>query len=186
VTVAPSISDSLSRRTLDFDFRHYLRLGSSSVVFATRARGFTSGGSNPEIFYFGGNMELRGYSFLSFAGNEGFFANAELRFPIIDIAKTPIGLIGPLRGAFYAGVGGARFRDQKWKFGSGEDGRSYVNDQTLGEPVSGYHLVDAKASYGFGIQLFFLGYPLHFDWSKQTDIQTTANARLDFWIGFDF
>ena len=41
----------------------------------------------------------------------------------------------------------------------------------FGEPVSGFHLVNGRASYGIGLQFFFLGYPLHFDWSKLTDLK---------------
>ena len=40
-------------------------------------------------------------------------ANAELRFPLIEAALTPIGVIGGIRGVFFAGVGGAWFPDQK-------------------------------------------------------------------------
>ena len=78
-------------------------------------------------------------------------------------------------------------------FASRDPGVSYVkfdpNDPStsLGESVSGLHLIDGRASYGIGIQLFFLGYPLHFDWSKLTDLKVSSNAwRFDFWIGFDF
>jgi hypothetical protein len=191
---APSLGGarSLSRTTVDGDFRKYMRLG-GTLVFATRIRGFKSSGDNPGIFYFGGNMELRGYPYLSFAGHEGFFANAELRFPVIELAKTPIGIIGPLRGTLYFGVGGSRFKGQPFRFSTRQAGTSFVkfdlNDPTtyFGEPVgSGFRLVDGRASYGVGLQLFFLGYPLHFDWSKLTDLKVTTNSRFDFWIGYDF
>ena len=57
----------------------------------------------------------------------------------------------------------------------------------FGEAVSGFHLVDGRASFGIGLQFFFLGYPLHFDWSKLTDLKvSSAGTRFDFWIGFDF
>jgi hypothetical protein len=53
--------------------------------------------------------------------------------------------------------------------------------------VDGFHLVDGRASYGMGIQLFFLGYPMHFDWSKGTDFKNSSNNwRFDFWVGYDF
>ena len=45
----------------------------------------------------------------------------------------------------------------------------------FGEPVSGFHLVDGRASYGIGLQFFFLGYPLHFDWSKLTDLKVVSD-----------
>ena len=62
-----------------------------------------------------------------------------------------------------------------------------MNDPLFGEPVSGFHLVDGRASFGIGLQFFFLGYPLHFDWSKLTDLKVVSNnTRFDFWVGFDF
>ncbi len=185
--VETSVAGSLRRTTLDGDMRKYLRLGSTTTLLALRARGFKSFGDNPEIFYFGGNQELRGYDYLSFAGNEGFFANAELRIPLIDVAATPIGLVGPLRGTVFFGIGGAHYKGVPYDFGTKEDGVSYVNDPVFGEPVSGYHLVDGRASYGVGLQFFFLGYPMHFDWSKLTDLQVVSNkTEFSFWIGFDF
>ncbi|MBI3932588.1 MAG: PD40 domain-containing protein [Acidobacteria bacterium] len=186
--LSPSLGEtSLSRRTVELDARKYLRLGGTTAVLATRVRGFKSMGDDPAIFYFGGNMELRGFPYLSFSGHEGFFANAELRVPIIDVMKTPLGILGPVRGTLYAGVGGARFKGERFRFSSSGDGISYVNDPVFGEPVSGFHLVDGRASYGVGLQFFFLGYPLHFDWSKLTDLKVTSrNTRFDFWIGYDF
>jgi hypothetical protein len=57
----------------------------------------------------------------------------------------------------------------------------------FGEPVTGFHLENGRASYGIGLQFFFLGYPLHFDWSKLTDLKVSSpNTRFDFWIGFRF
>ena len=51
-----------------------------------------------------------------------------------------------------------------------------MNDPVFGEPVSGFHLVDGRASYGIGLQFFFLGYPLHFDWSKLTDLRSVSTT----------
>jgi hypothetical protein len=62
-----------------------------------------------------------------------------------------------------------------------------VRDPVFGEPVDGFHLVDGRASLGLGLQFFFLGYPLHFDWSKLTDFKVRSPGfRFDFWVGFDF
>ncbi len=176
----------IKRTTFQGDVRKYFRLGGTSSVFALRARGFRSTGDNPDIFYFGGNQELRGYPYLSFAGDQGFFANAELRIPLVNVAATPIGLVGPLRGTLFFGIGGAKFRGQRYDFASRDDGRSFVKDPIFGEPVSGFHLVDGRASFGFGLQFFFLGYPLHFDWAKLTDLKVHAPQQFSFWIGFDF
>src|SRR3954447_20227026 len=105
---APPAGGLLSRQTFDGDIRHYLRLGGTGVL-ATRVRGFKSTGDFPDYQYFGGNSGLRGYDYLQFAGQNVFFANAELRFPLIEAAPTPIGVVGGVRGVFFAGIGGAWF-----------------------------------------------------------------------------
>ena len=185
--VAPGFGSFLQRQTVNADLRKYLRLGSTSALLALRGRGFYSTGDNPDYFYFGGNMELRGYPYYGFAGNQGFFANAELRFPLIHLAATPIGILGPVRGTIFFGIGGAKFKGEPYTFATSEPGFSYINDPVFGEPVSGWHLVSGRASYGFGLELFFLGYPMHFDWSKFTDFGATSNSwKFSFWIGYDF
>ena len=183
---APGAGGLLGRRTLQADARKYIRIGGSGVL-ASRFKGFMSGGEAPDYLYFGGNMELRGYPYLSFVGNQAFFANLELRFPIINVMATPIGLLGPVRGTFFGGVGGAKIRGQDFQFGTRDPGTSYVRDPLFGEPVTGFHLIDGRASYGMGLQFFFLGYPMHFDWSKLTDLKVaTPGWKFDFWIGYDF
>jgi Tol biopolymer transport system component len=109
--VAPKLGPTLSRQTIDLDYRRYFRIGGSGV-FATRMRGFRSMGDFPDFIYFGGNSELRGYDYLQFTGSRTAFANAELRFPLIQAALTPFGVVGGVRGVFFAGVGGAWFKDQ--------------------------------------------------------------------------
>ena len=58
-------------------------------VLAARVRGFRSAGRQPDIFYFGGNRSCAATRTCPSSGNQGFFANVELRFPIIDVMKTP-------------------------------------------------------------------------------------------------
>jgi hypothetical protein len=187
VTAAPGIGSLLQRTTVEADLRKYVRLFGTSALLAFRARGFYSTGDNPDYQYFGGNMELRGYDYMSFAGNEGFHVNAELRVPLINLAATPIGILGPLRGTVYFGMGGAKFKGEDYQFSTSEPGYSYWGDPVFGEPVTGWRLVDGRASWGFGLQVFFLGYPLHFDWSKRTDFATSSPGwDFDFWIGYDF
>lgn len=78
-------------------------------------------------------------------------------------------------------------------------------------PVSGFRLVDARASYGIGLESSLLGFPMHFDWSWKTlfnrdweDLLFASAAylgdpsgftsgsdffrkvRFSFWIGYDF
>ena len=85
-------------------------------MLALRLRGFKSIGDFPDYIYFGGNSEMRGYDYLEFIGQNVVFANAELRFPIIEAALTPIGVIGGIRGVFFANIGGGWFNDQDFKF----------------------------------------------------------------------
>ena len=183
---SPPIGGLLSYTTFDVDARKYLRLGRTASLLALRARGFWSFGDNPSLFYFGGNQELRGYDYLSFSGNMGFFANVELRLPLINAMATPIGILGPVRGTLYGGIGGAKYRDEPFTFATSDSGVSHVNDPVFGEPVSGFHLVDGRASFGAGLQFFFLGYPLHFDFTKLTDLKVWSDTRFGFWIGYDF
>ena len=98
------------------------------------------------------------------------------------------GCSAPCAGRSTAAIGGAKIRgDRTYEFSTSEPGTSYVRDPVFGEPVSGFRLIDGRASYGMGLQFFFLGYPMHFDWTKLTDLKvTTPGWKFDFWIGYDF
>ena len=106
--VAPKIGDTAvapdARRR-----RALLPAPRRNGLLALRVRGFKSWGEYPDFLYFGGNSEMRGYDYLQFVGQKGFFANAELRFPLIEAVLTPIGVLGGLRGVFFANIGGAGF-----------------------------------------------------------------------------
>ena len=149
-----------------------------------RARGFKSWGDSPDYTYFGGNSELRGYEYLEFVGQNAFFANAELRFPLIDAMATPIGVLGGVRATLFAGIGGAHFEDQlspitnlpfkAWR-SDGELVRPIIDFDDNGQPIrgqpvviDGLRLVDTRASYGISLSTFALGFPVHFDWSWKT------------------
>ncbi len=132
----------LSRRTIDADVRHYTRLGSTGLL-ATRLRGFTSNGDFPDFMYFGGNGDLRGYDYLQFVGQNVMYANAELRFPLIEAALTPIGVIGGIRGVFFAGIGGAWFDGQKTAnpcTGEQNTFKFMTNSDKLCQVVTGYKI----------------------------------------------
>jgi len=218
--IAPKLGNTLSRQTADVDARYYQRLGTSGLL-ALRARGFNSWGDNPTFMYFGGNSELRGYDFLSFLGSKSAFLNAELRFPFIEAMLTPIGVLGGIRGVLFANMGGGSFEGQIGAEGGGfkwfsnqsiqyqpivsqqQDPRTGIVTSTRGpaETISGFRLVDARASYGVGLETFALGFPVHFDWAWKTlfnkqweDALFRLNggssafrkARFAVWIGYDF
>ena len=76
--------------------------------------------------------------------------------------------------------------------------------------VSGFRLQDGRASYGLGLETFALGFPIHFDWSWRTLLNTGwedvvfgcttldprgqcissasdwRKPRFAVWIGYDF
>jgi hypothetical protein len=179
---APSMGDLLSRQTAEIDARYYMRLGTNGVL-AFRARGFKSWGEFPGYLYFGGNSELRGYDYLEFLGNKAFFTNAELRFPLIEAALTPIGVIGGLRGVFFFNFGGSGFDGLPMNVWTKTPTRytpllGFVTDPfslsgytpVFGpeKEIGGFRLVDSRASYGIGLETFALGFPIHFDWSWRT------------------
>ena len=146
--VSPKIGTTLSRQTFDVDARHYLRLGGSGLL-ATRFRGFKSVGDFPDFLYFGGNSELRGYDYLQYAGQNTVFANAELRFPLIEAALTPIGVIGGIRGVFFAGVGGAWFKNQPSSDPcTGSAGYKFMTSGTeICRPVTGVQINASGTDY---------------------------------------
>jgi hypothetical protein len=210
---APNIGDTLGRQTADMDARYYLRMGGSGLL-ALRARGFKSWGDAPDFMYFGGNSEMRGYEYLEFIGSEAGFLNAELRFPFIEAMLTPLGVLGGVRGVLFANMGGGRFEGQpfKWLSNSTEIYRPVVEyrPNPVGSPipifgpptrVEGFRLVDARASYGIGLETFALGFPVHFDWAWRTllnkdweDLRFAASGgssafrkpQFAMWIGYDF
>jgi outer membrane protein assembly factor BamA len=172
--------------------------------------------------YFGGNSEMHGYEYLEFIGDRAGYLNAELRFPFIEAMLTPIGVLGGIRGVLFANMGGAGFGETtdparpggpfKWASTSAETYTPIIGYSTLnafqqtpifGQPsvIDGLRLVDARASYGIGLETFALGFPVHFDWSWKTllnkdweDLRFAAfggssafrKPKFSLWIGYDF
>jgi hypothetical protein len=179
---APSVGNLLSRQTAELDARYYMRIATNGVL-ALRARGFKSWGEFPGYMYFGGNSELRGYDYLEFLGNKAFFTNAELRFPLIEAALTPFGVIGGLRGVFFANFGASGYEGVPMKvwtnkpveytplIGFEQDLTTLLGIKPVFGPtqsIPGFKLIDGRASYGLGLETFALGFPIHFDWSWRT------------------
>ena len=212
--VAPKIGDTLSYQTADIDLRKYLRLGGSGLL-ALRAKAFKSWGDAPDYNYFGGNSELRGYEYLEFLGHNMFFMNAEVRFPLIEAMLTPLGVLGGVRGVLFAGAGAAFFNGQSYTFstsktesytpylGSDVDPATGAPIPIYGNPVdiTGFRLKDGRASYGFGLETFALGFPIHFDWAWRTMFNSAwedavfasvggskefRRPQFKVWIGYDF
>jgi len=128
---------------------------------------------------------------------------------------TPVGVLGGIRGVAFFNVGGGWWDNSGYKFLSSKNevynpllGYSFnpitgVPTPIFGAPqmVSGFRLVDGRASYGIGLETFALGFPIHLDWSWKTlfnknwedlrfaDTGGSAafrKSRFQFWIGYDF
>jgi len=155
---------------LSIDYRQYLRMTARSNL-AFRAWGSFNEGEGANPVYFGGLDTLRGYDFRSLVGNQGFFANLEIRFPLLDQLRGTFLNFGGVRGVLFLDVGGAWFYDDTFTFYDSDLGR----------------LEDGVASYGYGFTTRFLGLDLNFDFAKRTDFETSADSfESSFWIGTRF
>ena len=90
--------------------------------------------------------------------------------------------------------------DDAWERGALE--LTDPEGNTLGSrTVSGFRLVNGRASYGIGLETFALGFPIHFDWSYRTmfnkpweDIVYVGQGGSEefrkvvfaVWMGYDF
>ena len=144
-------------------------------------------GRNPYIFYWGGNNQVRSSYYYNIVGNEGWYANLEFRIPLVNVANTIIGQIGPVRGVFFVDMTRSKLKGYPAKFYE-------VEYNAFGIPVR-LREADAIGSIGFGFQFFLFGLPLHLDWAKRLEIadisrpfsiKSYGNYELKFWIGFDF
>jgi hypothetical protein len=178
------VADSFFRNTnLTVDLRRYVYLGMDSL-FAFRLRGFASRGRDPFVTYFGGNNQVRSVEYLNMAATEGWFANAELRVPLVSAAATLLGTIGPVRGTLFFDLSRSKLK--------GYPAQYFVYGDPSGRPAGAF---DAIGSFGYGLEVFFLGLPLHFDWAKRLyvpkmarpfEIESAGRYDLRFWVGYDF
>jgi WD40 repeat protein len=188
ITQALPVSSSfLQNTTVETDLRKYIKIG-SNTLFAFRFKGFFSRGKNPFVFYWGGNNQVRSENYYSIVGNEGWYANLEFRFPLINAASTIIGQIGPVRATLFFDISRSKIKGYPAMFamkftGWDEDG------------LPEFRGIDAIGSYGYGFQFFFLGLPIHIEFvkrlefpdiSKPWDLDKKGDFRTRFWIGFDF
>jgi hypothetical protein len=181
---APVTKSFFRNTTVEVDLRQYVYLGFDSLL-AFRWNGFASRGRDPFFSYFGGNNQVRSAGYYNIIGNEGWYLNAELRFPLISGAATIIGQIGPVRGTFFFDVARTKVKGYPAKF------FYYYVD------ASGIRLVSYEAigSFGYGLEFFFLGLPIHLEFVKRINfpsiaspfnLETEGSFKTQFWIGWDF
>ncbi|GAF79031.1 unnamed protein product, partial [marine sediment metagenome] len=182
----PVSSSFFQNTTVEVDLRQYINIG-SAFLLAARFEGFASRGKNPYVFYFGGNNQVRSANYFNIIANEGWFANLEFRFPLVNAASTLIGQIGPVRGAFFFDIARSKIKGYPAKF------YTYIGRDEYG--FSLFSESDAIGSYGYGFEFFLLGIPIHLefvkglefpDLSRPWDIDVIGKFKTKFWIGFDF
>jgi len=177
----------LQNTMIEVDARQYLPLW-SDILLAFRFNGFMSLGRDRFLAYYGGNNQVRSAYYYSIVATEYWYANAELRFPLINIASTILGQIGPVRGVLFFDITRSRYGDSPAKF--------YRYDATLSTDLAPYyHVLDAVGSLGGGLELFLFGFPVHLEWTKRLEWPALAKPfaingigayQTKFWIGFDF
>ncbi len=173
---------------LEFDYRHYLRLGRWSVLglraysvgsLGRDALEYNLGGPTWFLpFYTGFNLNtgpLRGYQFSAFTGSRVLLTNVELRVPFVR------GILFGWPGTFLIpAVDGSLFMDM---------GMAWNEDDEIDLwPFHNPHAAitasprQVHASVGFGLLIYFL-LPMNFEFARQMDLQGNFS---DFKFHFSF
>lgn len=151
-----------------FDYRKYLRTGTPSTL-ALRAQVFVNEGKDPRRFFMGGSWSLRGWPLNSIRGSKMWQANAELRFPLLNIMalRFPLGI-----GMDFPGIRGAIYFDA----GKAWD-NSYSNRITYGTIGAGIRMT----VFGLVVLRYDLGKRIEEDFT-----QLQGDLFHSFYFGFDF
>ncbi len=161
-------NSNINYYSLFFDYRKYLRIAAPTTL-ALRGQFFMNEGKQPRRFFMGGSWSLRGWPLNSIRGSKMWQANAELRFPLLNIValRFPLGI-----SLDFPGIRGGIFFDA----GNAWDGRD-TYDFTRG-------------SIGAGIRMNVLGLVvLRYDIGKRIEKNFTklqGNMFHQFFFGYDF
>lgn len=183
---APNLDESGTlASTVSLDVRRYVPL-SRRTSLAFRLFGGAAFGDFPAPFYFGGLDTVRGFDFRELVGDRAFFANAELRFPLVDVLATPVVAFRGIRGRLFLDVGAAYFSEVgSFDFWNSDERR----------------LEDGISSYGWGVTVDFGGLDLNWDFAQQWNLDESCGRaetggaclpelddgfRTSFWIGGRF
>ncbi len=168
---APDLDESGTlMSSIDIDVRQYFAVTQRSNL-AFRAFAGINEGNRASPIYIGGLDTLRGIDYRSLTGDRAFFANAEYRFPLLDLVATPIINFQGVRGVVFLDVGGAWYKDR--------DDFKFYDSETK-------RLRDGIAAYGFGVTVQFLGFNLNWDFAKRWDLKDRLDSQTAFWIGTRF
>ncbi|MBK9331037.1 MAG: PD40 domain-containing protein [Ignavibacteria bacterium] len=161
-------NSNINYYSLFFDYRKYIRIGRPSAL-ALRTQFFMNEGKEPRRFFMGGSWSLRGWPLNSIRGSKLWQANAELRFPLLNVValRFPLGI-----GFDFPGIKGSFFFDA----GNAWDNK-YSDSYTRG-------------SIGAGIRLNALGLVvLRYDLGKRIEENFTklqGDLFHNFYFGYDF
>ena len=166
---------------LTLDLRAYLLLFQTSG-FAWRLYSSFNFGGEPfdPVEYLGGALDLRGYGYTEFVGNNVAFTNLEFRLPVIDridFGFLPGFILGNFRGVAFFDAGLA------W---DNVDGELDFSKLELWTEDPEFHFVDLKASMGLGLRWASLGLPLRFDWAWPWNGRDFEDAEFHFSIYWEF
>ncbi|MCB1043285.1 MAG: PD40 domain-containing protein [Acidobacteria bacterium] len=164
-------------RAANLEFRAYKELSRRSL-FAFRLRGDASEGDTPQLFYLGGNNNLRGdYFYNEFVGTRRLLSQMEWRFPLIDALVFPGFALQQIRGSVFVDVGGTWFEDSDFEF-------EFEGDTFNGDDPNPNFLL---GTYGLDLSMYFFGLELHWTWARRTNFEEfPSNSRFSFWIGRTF
>ncbi len=177
---------------LEFDYRHYLRLGRWSVLglraysvgsLGRDALEYNLGGPTWYLpFYTGFNLNtgpLRGYQFSAFTGSRVLLTNVELRVPFVR------GILFGWPGTFLIpAVDGSLFMDMGMAWNKGDKIDLWPFHNPHAAPTSDPRQV--RASVGFGLLVYFL-LPMNFEFARQMDLQGNfSDFKFHFSLGQSF
>lgn len=151
-----------------FDYRKYLRIATPTAL-ALRGQFFVNEGKQPRRFFMGGSWSLRGWPLNSIRGSKMWQANAELRFPLLNVIalRFPLGI-----SLDFPGIRGALFFDA---------GNAWDNKHNYGL---------TKASIGAGVRMNILGIVvLRYDMGKRIENnfkKLQGSLFHQFYFGYDF
>ncbi|MEO8446464.1 MAG: BamA/TamA family outer membrane protein [bacterium] len=151
-----------------FDYRKYLRLADPTTL-ALRTQFFMNEGKQPRRFFMGGSWSLRGWPVNSIRGSKMWQANAELRFPLLNVValRFPLGI-----ALDFPGIRGGIFFDA---------GNAWDTKENYGI---------TRGSFGVGVRMNALGLiVLRYDIGKRIENNFTklqGSLFHQFYFGFDF
>lgn len=163
----------ISRTTYFFDYRRYFPVFYRNY-FAMRGVAAYGAGDDPQFFFLGGPLTMRGYDYLQFTGSRILLFNLEYRYPLIDAL-----IFGwPGRWGFQD-IGGTFFFDTGAAWGKGR----YV------EPLPGWlkarevNDLPFYSDFGMGFYVRFGYLILNFQLGWPTDFSRTGSPMFHFFIG---